>query len=51
MEDNKRGVTTDPKFHTETFDLARYRLQYGLYKARGAVAAGARALPVDHDDG
>ncbi len=29
---NKRGVTVDPRFHTETFDLARYRLQYSLYK-------------------
>jgi alkaline phosphatase D len=29
---NKRGVTTDPRFHGETFDLARYRLQYSLYK-------------------
>jgi alkaline phosphatase D len=34
---NKRGVTTDPRFHTETFDLARYRLQYSLYKVEAPL--------------
>jgi alkaline phosphatase D len=30
---NARGVTLDPAFAVETFDLARYRLQYSLYKS------------------
>ncbi|WP_436775316.1 alkaline phosphatase D family protein [Yinghuangia sp. YIM S09857] len=34
---NKRGVVTDPRFHTETVDLARYRLQYALYKAEAPL--------------
>ncbi|MFC0626433.1 alkaline phosphatase D family protein [Kribbella deserti] len=33
VKTNRRGVVTDPRFHTETFDLARYRLQYSLYKS------------------
>ncbi|MFB4425581.1 alkaline phosphatase [Streptomyces sp. QL37] len=37
LKTNKRGVTTDPKFHTETLDLARYRLQYGLYKSEAPL--------------
>ncbi|GAB3690682.1 alkaline phosphatase D family protein [Saccharopolyspora tripterygii] len=44
-EDNKRGVETDPKFHTETFDLARYRLQYGLYKAEEPLQRAHARFP------
>ncbi len=45
VKDNKRGVTTDPKFHTETFDLARYRLQYGLYKAEAPLQRAHARFP------
>jgi len=34
---NKRGVVTDPRFHTEAMDLARYRLQYSLYKVEAPL--------------
>ncbi|MDT0344554.1 alkaline phosphatase D family protein [Streptomyces litchfieldiae] len=34
---NKRGVTVDARFHGETFDLARYRLQYALYKTEAPL--------------
>ncbi len=37
VKTNKRGVETDPRFHTETFDLARYRLQYSLYKSEAPL--------------
>ena len=49
---NKRGVTVDPKFHTETFDLARYRLQYSLYKAEAPLIAAHARFPfiVTFDD-
>ena len=30
---NARAVTLDPAFAVETFDLARYRMQYSLYKS------------------
>ncbi|PXY22403.1 alkaline phosphatase D family protein [Prauserella muralis] len=42
---NRRGVTTDPKFHTETVDLARYRLQYGLYKAEEPLQRAHARFP------
>ncbi|MFE7330278.1 alkaline phosphatase D family protein [Streptomyces sp. NPDC057565] len=49
---NKRGVTTDPKFHTETFALARYRLQYGLYKSEEPLKKAHARFPwiVTFDD-
>ncbi|MEU1214144.1 alkaline phosphatase D family protein [Streptomyces sp. NPDC005791] len=42
---NRRGVTTDPRFHTETLDLARYRLQYGLYKSEAPLQEAHAAFP------
>jgi len=42
---NKRGVTVDPRFTTETFDLARYRLQYSLYKVEGPLRNAHAAHP------
>ncbi|MEV6266187.1 alkaline phosphatase D family protein [Kribbella sp. NPDC051936] len=45
---NKRGVATDPRFHTETFDLARYRLQYSLYKTEAPLQAAHAAHPWIH---
>ena len=42
---NKRGVTVDPRFHTETFDLARYRLQYSLYKVETPLQNAHAAHP------
>lgn len=42
---NKRGVVTDPRFHTETFDLARYRLQYSLYKVEAPLQAAHARHP------
>ncbi|MEU3270434.1 alkaline phosphatase D family protein [Saccharomonospora sp. NPDC006951] len=42
---NKRGVDTDPKFHGETVDLARYRLQYGLYKAEAPLRRAHASFP------
>src|SRR5690349_1344498 len=48
VKNNKRGVTTDPRFHTETFDLARYRLQYSLYKSEAPLQAAHAAHPWIH---
>ncbi|TWD80890.1 alkaline phosphatase D [Kribbella amoyensis] len=48
VKTNKRGVVTDPRFHTETFDLARYRLQYSLYKAEAPLQAAHAAHPWIH---
>ncbi|GAA0572550.1 alkaline phosphatase [Kribbella sandramycini] len=48
VKTNKRGVTTDPRFHTETFDLARYRLQYALYKTEAPLQAAHAAHPWIH---
>ncbi|WP_251023311.1 alkaline phosphatase D family protein [Streptomyces sp. ISL-10] len=45
VKSNKRGVTTDPKFHTETVDLARYRLQYGLYKSEAPLQQAHARFP------
>lgn len=45
VKTNKRGVTTDPKFHTETVGLARYRLQYGLYKAEAPLQQAHANFP------
>ncbi len=45
VKSNKRGVGTDPKFHTETLDLARYRLQYGLYKSEAPLREAHAAFP------
>ena len=39
---------TDPRFHTETFDLARYRLQYSLYKTEAPLQAAHAAHPWIH---
>jgi alkaline phosphatase D len=52
VRSNRRGVTTDPKFHTETFDLARYRLQYALYKAEEPLRKAHARFPwiVTFDD-
>ncbi|AXB41759.1 alkaline phosphatase D family protein [Amycolatopsis albispora] len=49
---NKRGVTVDPRFHTETFDLARYRLQYSLYKSEAPLQLAHARFPwiVTFDD-
>ncbi|MEV7236916.1 alkaline phosphatase D family protein [Streptomyces sp. NPDC051020] len=51
---NKRGVTTDAKFHTEAKDLVRYRLQYGLYKSEEPLQLAHARFPWimvfdDHD--
>ncbi len=43
--ENKRGVTVDPRFHTETFDLARYRLQYSLYKMEAPLQQAHAQFP------
>ncbi|WP_431907601.1 alkaline phosphatase D family protein [Amycolatopsis thermoflava] len=45
---NKRGVTVEDKFKTETFDLARYRLQYALYKAEAPLQAAHARFPWIH---
>ncbi|MFG2431926.1 alkaline phosphatase D family protein [Streptomyces sp. NPDC048590] len=45
VKTNSRGVTTDPKFHTETIDLARYRLQYGLYKSEAPLREAHANFP------
>ncbi|MER0242378.1 alkaline phosphatase D family protein [Streptomyces sp. HSW2009] len=42
---NKRGVTTDEKFHGEAFDLARYRLQYALYKSEAPLQRAHARFP------
>ncbi|WP_436790118.1 alkaline phosphatase D family protein [Yinghuangia sp. YIM S10712] len=42
---NRRGVTTDPRFHTETADLARYRLQYALYKSEAPLQNAHAQFP------
>lgn len=49
---NQRGVETDSRFHTETFDLARYRLQYALYKTEEPLRNAHAAHPfiVTFDD-
>ncbi|MBE1603185.1 alkaline phosphatase D [Actinopolymorpha pittospori] len=45
VANNKRGVTVDPKFATETFDLARYRLQYALYKSEAPLREAHARFP------
>ncbi|MEU6058127.1 alkaline phosphatase D family protein [Streptomyces sp. NPDC047097] len=45
VKTNKRGVTTDPSLHTETTDLARYRLQYGLYKSEAPLRQAHANFP------
>ncbi|MGW1138181.1 alkaline phosphatase D family protein [Streptomyces zhihengii] len=45
VKTNKRGVVTDPKFHTETVSLARYRLQYGLYKSEAPLRRAHANFP------
>ncbi|WP_256106238.1 alkaline phosphatase [Streptomyces sp. ODS05-4] len=45
VKTNKRGVATDPSLHTETTDLARYRLQYGLYKSEAPLRRAHAAFP------
>ncbi|MBC6457005.1 alkaline phosphatase D family protein [Actinomadura sp. HBU206391] len=45
---NKRGVTVPEQFHTETFDLARYRLQYSLYKSEAPLQKAHASFPFIH---
>ncbi|MFC4003429.1 alkaline phosphatase D family protein [Prauserella oleivorans] len=45
VANNRRGVVTDPKFHTETTGLARYRLQYGLYKSEEPLIRAHARFP------
>ncbi|GAA4099410.1 MULTISPECIES: alkaline phosphatase D family protein [Actinomadura] len=45
---NKRGVTVPEQFGTETFDLARYRLQYSLYKAEAPLQKAHARFPFIH---
>ncbi|UYQ66016.1 alkaline phosphatase D family protein [Streptomyces peucetius] len=45
VKSNRRGVTTDSRFHTETLDLARYRLQYGLYKSEAPLQQAHARFP------
>lgn len=45
VANNRRGVTVDARFHTETFDLARYRLQYALYKAEEPLQKAHARFP------
>lgn len=45
---NRRGVTVPPQFGTETFDLARYRLQYSLYKAEEPLQRAHAQCPWIH---
>ncbi len=42
---NRRGVTVDERFHGETFDLARYRLQYALYKSEAPLQLAHARFP------
>jgi alkaline phosphatase D len=42
---NRRGVVTDSRFHTEAMDLARYRLQYSLYKTEVPLQNAHAAHP------
>ncbi|MGW3627575.1 alkaline phosphatase D family protein [Streptomyces sp. NPDC000880] len=42
---NRRGVTVDEKFWGETFDLARYRLQYALYKSEEPLLKAHAQFP------
>lgn len=46
--DNKRGVAVPPQFGTEAFDLARYRLQYSLYKAEAPLQRAHALFPFVH---
>ena len=48
VKTNKRGVVTDPRFHTETVGLDRYRLQYALYKSESPLQAAHAAFPWIH---
>ncbi|MEW2359467.1 alkaline phosphatase D family protein [Spirillospora sp. NPDC029432] len=45
---NRRGVPVPPQFGTETFDLARYRLQYSLYKAEAPLQRAHALFPFVH---
>ncbi|MFG2003832.1 alkaline phosphatase D family protein [Spirillospora sp. NPDC048911] len=46
---NKRGVPVPgPQFSTETFDLARYRLQYSLYKSEAPLQKAHALFPWIH---
>lgn len=45
---NVRGVALPAPFRKETFDLARYRLQYALYKSDPALQAAHAAFPWVH---
>lgn len=43
--ENNRGVDVDERFHTETYDLARYRLQYSLYKSEEPLILAHAQFP------
>ncbi|MFL6120974.1 alkaline phosphatase D family protein [Actinophytocola sp.] len=45
LGDNKRGVPVAPQFTTEAVDLARYRLQYALYKSEAPLRNAHAAHP------
>ncbi|MFG2000502.1 alkaline phosphatase D family protein [Spirillospora sp. NPDC048911] len=46
---NRRGVPVPgPQFTTETFDLARYRLQYSLYKSEAPLQKAHALFPFIH---
>jgi len=42
---NPRGVTLDPAFAAETVELARYRMQYGLYKSDPSIQKAHANFP------
>ncbi|WP_199432188.1 alkaline phosphatase D family protein [Qaidamihabitans albus] len=45
VADNRRGVEVDERFHGETLDLARYRLQYALYKSEAPLRRAHARFP------
>ncbi|MDN5726839.1 MAG: alkaline phosphatase D family protein [Propionibacteriales bacterium] len=48
LKTNKRGVRLPAQFDGETFDLARYRLQYALYKSEEPLKKAHAAFPWIH---
>lgn len=48
LKDNQRGVQLPAAFDSEAFDLARYRLQYALYKSEGPLQAAHANFPWIH---
>ena len=45
LKTNDRGVALPSAFRTETFDLARYRLRYALYKSERPLQRAHAAFP------